>query len=348
MVSIKETNNMSTSDCKYGTSKTSCCEMNSLLQNTSIADNNSESICANCGKEGANNICNKCKSVRYCNAVCKKVHKKKHKKQCEEHVRLAAQKHNEELRRVAEKHDEELFKQPPPKEDCPICFIHIPFLLTGWRYQTCCGKVICSGCAYAPVYDNQGNQVDNKKCPFCRTPVPSSEEKSIKREEKRVEANDAIAIHNTGNYYRDGMNGYPQDHTTALELWHRAAELNHTPIYLNIGYAHNYGEGVEVDKEKATHYYELAAMGGCGRARHNLGNNEGRGGNVDRALKHYMIAIRSGYSQSLGKIKRLYLEGFATKDDYMKALQSYQTYLGEIKSKQRDEAAAAYEEYRYY
>ena len=30
----------------------------------------------------------------------------------------------------------------------------------------------------------------------------------------------------------------------------------------------------------------------------------------------------------------------------MKALQSYQTYLSEIKSKQRDEAAAAYEEYR--
>jgi len=55
-------------------------------------------VCANCGKEGANNICNKCKQVKYCNAVCKKVHKKKHKKDCEEHVRLATEKHNEELR----------------------------------------------------------------------------------------------------------------------------------------------------------------------------------------------------------------------------------------------------------
>ena len=155
-------------------------------------------------------------------------------------------------------------------------------------------------------------------------------------------------MYNLGCVYRDGLYGYPQDHTEALELWHRAAELNHTPIYLNIGYAHNYGEGVEVDKEKATHYYELAAMGGCERARHNLGNNEGRGGNVDRALKHYMIAIRSGYSQSLEKIKEIYLEGCATKDDYMKALQSYQEYLGEIKSKQRDEAAAFDDEYRYY
>jgi len=49
--------------------------------------------------------------------VCKKVHKKKHKKDCEEHLRLAAQ-------RAAELHDETLFKQPPPLyEDCPICFL---------------------------------------------------------------------------------------------------------------------------------------------------------------------------------------------------------------------------------
>ena len=32
----------------------------------------------------------------------------------------------------------------------------------------------------------------------------------------------------------------------------------------------------------------------------------------------------------------------------MKALQSYQTYLEEIKSDQRDKAAAADEKYRYY
>ena len=27
--------------------------------------------------------------------------------------------------------DEELFKQPPPEEDCPICFLRIPTLKTG-------------------------------------------------------------------------------------------------------------------------------------------------------------------------------------------------------------------------
>ena len=38
-------------------------------------------VCANCGKEGSDlNICNKCKSIKYCNAACKKKHRSKHKK----------------------------------------------------------------------------------------------------------------------------------------------------------------------------------------------------------------------------------------------------------------------------
>ena len=41
--------------------------------------------CAYCGKEGSdvNNECNKCHTVKYCNAACKKKHRKKHKKVCE-------------------------------------------------------------------------------------------------------------------------------------------------------------------------------------------------------------------------------------------------------------------------
>ena len=109
-----------------------------------------------------------------------------------------------------------------------------------------------------------------------------------------------------------------------------------------------YGEGLEIDKKKANHYYELAAIGGNVSARYNLGNNEWRSGNCDRALKHYMIAIRSGEMDSLDTIKEMYKEGHAKKDDYTSALRSYQAYLGEIKSVQRDEAAAAYEKYRYY
>jgi len=327
-------------------------DVNDKLKNMSTVDKaNDISVCANCGKEGedVNNICNKCKKTTYCSATCKKVHKKKHKKDCEEHVRLATEKHNEELRIAAELHDIELFKQPPPEYgDCPICFQRLPSLHTGRTYMSSCGKVICSGCCYAPLYDHQGNTVDSKKCPYCRAPFPKTNEECNERTMKRVEANDPIAIHNLGVYYRDGARGYPQNHTKALEFWHRAAELGHAGAYNNIGYNYNNGEGVEIDNKKARYYYEQAAMGGSVNARHNLGYMEGRAGNMDRALKHYMIAISFGDADSLERIKELYSSGHASKEDYTKALQIYQEYLGDIKSTQRDKAAADDEKYRYY
>ena len=98
----------------------------------------------------------------------------------------------------------------------------------------------------------------------------------------------------------------PQDYRKALELWHRAAKLGYAEAYNNIGYAYKYGRGVETDKKKGVYYYELAAMGGDVAARFNLGNNEERMGNFDRAIKHWMIAVGGGSSKSLKKIQELY------------------------------------------
>jgi len=241
--------------------------------------------------------------------------------------------------------DEKLFKQPPPQfEDCPICFLRLPSLRTGYRYMGCCGKQICSGCIHA-----SGLSKFNQKCPFCRAPHPKSNEEIAERDKKRVEAGDPIAIFNHGNYYSDGRSGHRQDHKKALELYHRAAELSSTEAYCNIGFAYHNGHGVELDKKKARQYYELAAMRGNADARYNLGVEAQNSGNVNRALKHHMIAARDGNNDSLKRIKEMYSNGRATKDDYIKALQLYQTYLGEIKSNQRDKAAAAVrDEFRYY
>jgi len=315
------------------------CEVN-MLQNMSTADEDDIiSVCANCGKEGSdiNNICNKCKQVNYCNAACKKKHRHKHKADCE--------------RRVAELHDKELFKEPPLSllhEDCPICFLRMPTMDTGHIYYTCCGKVVCTGCVQAPLYDNQGNEVDNKKCPYCRAPWHDTNEEEVQRVKKRVDLDDPIAMYNFGVDYQDGTCGFPQDYTKALELFHRSGDIGYAESYNNIGYAYERGEGVEVDMKKAKHFYELAAIGGDVFARHNLGIDEVSKGNIDRALKHYLIAVRNGKTDSLEEIRELYSAGHATKDDYTKALQAYQVYLGEIKSDQRDKAAATYEQCRYY
>ena len=123
-------------------------------------DNNLSEVCANCGKEGASNTCNKCKSVKYCNAACKKKHKTKHKKACD--------------RRVA---NEQLFKSPPQRDDCPICFLRLPYLGSGGRYKSCCGKVICCGCIYAV----RKARDEETLCPFCRAIPPCTEKRLFGR-----------------------------------------------------------------------------------------------------------------------------------------------------------------------
>jgi len=269
----------------------------------------------------------------YCNAACKKKHRHKHKKECE--------------RRVAELHDEKLFRKPPPEEECPICMIQLPYLGTGRTYMECCGKMICSGCMHAPKYDDKGNEVDKGKCPFCRTPPPSSHEEIIKRHKKRVELNDPIGISDMGSFYAEGLHGLPQSHAKALELWNRAAGLGHADAYYNIACGYKIGRGVERDEKKAIYYSELAAMEGSVEARFNLGCSEWNLGK-ERALKHFMIAAEGGFYRSPKNIKSMYMDGHATKDDYAKALRAYQAYLIEIKSDQRDKAAAFNDEYKYY
>ena len=60
-----------------------------------------------------------------------------------------------------------------------------------------------------------------------------------------------------------------------------------------------------------------------------------------------MIGAGSGCKDSLKEIQDLYSKGLATKDEYAQALLVYQEYLDEIRSPQRDEAAAAREDYQY-
>jgi len=211
--------------------------------------------------------------------------------------------------------------------------------------MSCCGKDICCGCIHASeARDKKSNRV----CPFCRTPAAPTAEELIQRYKKRTELNDGHAFYDIGCYYTEGTYGYPQNYAKALELWHRAAKLGYSVAYFTIGNAYMFGRGVEINKEKAKHYWELAAMCGVVEARHNLGIEEYEAGNVDRALKHYMIAVKCGFKISLKGIKELYMEGHATKDDYTNALQSYQSYLDDIKSNQRDEAATFKSDWKYY
>lgn len=307
-----------------------------MLHNISTADNEDGiSTCANCGKgEESSSVlktCMSCKQVKYCNRECQVAHRHQHKKECK--------------KRAKELHDIELFKQPPPAEDCPICMLPLPGLDTGSKYMLCCGQTICSGCLYAVVL-RAG--CGDKLCPFCRTiAIDGSWKQRFERITKRMKVNDAGAFYELGCIYSEGEFGCQQDRGKALDLWQKAGDLGFSMGYHNLGNAYYSGRGVEGDNKKARHYYELAAMAGNANARFNLGHMEEARGNYDRALKHYMLAVGDGRNDTLQAIRQFYERGVATKDDYAIALRIHQAFLFDIKSADRDKAAAAFDEYKY-
>ena len=300
-----------------------------LSTNNADNTNNNNITCAACGKEGEEdsmNICNKCKMVHYCNAVCKKKNKSKHKKKCD--------------RRVAELYDEALFNEPPPREDCPICFLPLPLGAGQTRFKSCCGKYICQGCAFAIVDEDMKKKKEDRLCPYCRMPRPSSNEEILNLLTNLIEKGNAMAYYQIAGYYADGTNGMPKDLEKANELWLKAGELGGSDAYSRLGYSYNDGMGVEIDKMKAKHYWELAAMNGNVHARYNLGVVEGNAGNHQRAMKHFMLAAKSGYNKSLDVVKKGFMYGDVTKDDYESTLRAYHNRQAEMKSEARDKAAA--------
>ena len=233
-----------------------------------------------------------------------------------------------------EAHD--LFKQPPAKGECPICFLQLPTVDEQIAYYECCGKNLCVGCVHADITEN-----NRRLCPFCRTSHSTSDGEFIERIKKRVEAGDAEAIYILGWHYRDGLSGLQQDRKKAFQFFIRAGELGDKNAHLSIAVAYENGQGVERDIKKAKHYWELAAMGGDVFARHKLGIKEENRGNLNKAMKHYMIAAVAGYDSSLKKIREGYMNGHATKVDFERALRAHKIAKDERKSDQREAAAAA-------
>jgi hypothetical protein len=284
--------------------------------------------CAACGDsddgDGILKACAACNLVKYCNRTCQIAHRPAHKKACK--------------KRLAELFDVKLFKQPPPNEDCPICYLRLPIEGSQNTYQSCCGKMLCGGCVYANTV--AAADTEKHKCVFCRTEGSSSDEVQIERIEKRVEANDAQAMFNLGGFYQFGITGLRQDHAKALELFHKSAKLGNHHAHFSLSSCYQNGDTVERDTRKATYHAQLAAMAGNVQTRYNLGSSEGIAGNMDRAYKHYMISANDGYNLSMKSVQEGHKRGFVTKDDYAKTTRAYGNSIEEMKSDDRDRFAA--------
>ena len=276
---------------------------------------NNNNTCANCGKgeESSDGLkaCTACKMVKYCNRDCQIAHRPQHKKECR--------------KRAAKLHDEALFKEPP-RDECPICMLPPPLYddnqaTTGVAFYSCCGKRICDGCIYAMAETGGKN---GELCAYCRTPYENSDEEEVERTERLIGNGNADALYQFGGFYKHGTMGLPQDEEKAIELWLKAGVLGCADAYFNLGIAYDFGRGVAIDKKKANHYYELAAINGNVMARHNLGIMEGQAGNRQRAFKHLVLAARAGFKVSLESVKDGYKNGYITKEEYANTLRAYQ------------------------
>ena len=271
-----------------------------------------------------------------------KNHWPKHKKVCK--------------RRAAELCDEALFKDPPAKEECPICFLPMPTKLIACislppatilsvpiydfakgnerlanmeteRYYSCCGKRICSGCIHSFKSGNIG------KCPFCndRTSGKRAEE-SVGEMLKRVEAKDAGAMCQLGGYYYHGQLGLQQDRARAMELWSQAAALGSSQAHFNLGNVFYEGG----DLKKAKFHYEAAAMAGHEAARYNLGCMEYKSGNMGRAVKHWTIAASGGHYKAMKNMLVAFNQGLTSRATIDATLTEYNNSCAEMRSEARD------------
>jgi TPR repeat protein len=148
---------------------------------------------------------------------------------------------------------------------------------------------------------------------------------------KRVKANDPAALNQMGlKCYHEG------DYDAAFKYLTKAAELGDTDAHAQLGLMHMKGEGVKKDDEKAVSRWEKAAIGGHVGARYNLGYYEERNGNIERAVKHFIISAKLGHDNSMKALWRYYSAGNITKEDLNATLRTHHAAINAMKSAQRD------------
>jgi TPR repeat protein len=168
-------------------------------------------------------------------------------------------------------------------------------------------------------------------CVFCRAPCEG--EVIDAREMERIKANDPAALRHMGlKCHKEG------DYDGAFEYLTKAAELGNVDAHYHLGNMYYEGRGVEKNEERAVYHWEKAAIGGHPIARNNLACVEEENDNIERAVKHYIIAANLGDEGSMKALWNAFKEGYITKEDLDATLRTHQAAIDEMKSEQRDAA----------
>ena len=128
------------------------------------------------------------------------------------------------------------------------------------------------------------------------------------------------------------------DYDAAFNYATKASELGDSNAQLHLGLMYMVGKGVEEDVEKAGYHLEKAAIGGHPKARFILALYEEGEENIERAVKHHIIAANLGYEESMKALWKHYSLGNITKEELDATLRTHQAAIDEMKSEQRDAA----------
>ena len=187
-------------------------------------------------------------------------------------------------------------------------------------------------------------------CPFCRQPIGTeSNEEFVKRLEKRVEKNDALATYRFARAYRDGAHGLQIDATKYVKLVKRAADLGSMEACFDLAGLYCRGDwGVARDYVKMGQYDKIAAKLGEYRARCSLGAAALVAGDIPLAHRHWMISVACGHDDSLDRFRTEMLEGRITEQKYSEIKSIHKSGKEEMESTERERASRSGYDFKRY
>lgn len=90
--------------------------------------------------------------------------------------------------------------------------------------------------------------------------------------ESEIALGNPYAMNNLGAFYYRGDRGFEQSFAKAVALYKMAAENGNRQAQENLGYCYYYGRDMDVDYEKAFHYFALGAFGGSLTSLYKIGD----------------------------------------------------------------------------
>jgi TPR repeat protein len=149
-------------------------------------------------------------------------------------------------------------------------------------------------------------------CPALQADPMAEAPDAVEQFFNKPQSVDAAELFKRGKLYDKGE-GIPQDKAKALDLYHKAAELNYAEAQLLLGIIYDQGIGVTQDYAQALSWYRRAAEQGYAKAQFNLGAmyDEGLGvpQNFTQAANWYRSAAEQGYANAQFNLGAMYLNG---------------------------------------